>query len=235
MPQTKFSESDRIAIEKAITGRRSVRAFLDRPVPQETVAHILEVASRAPSGTNMQPWRAHVVAGAVKDKLSKSILDQFMAGGMARGKSEYKYYPDQFFEPYLSRRRKVGFDMYGLLGIGRGDQEAMAKQLAQNYTFFGAPVGIMFTVDRRLEIGSWLDYGYFLEAICVAARAHGLETCSQQAFAYFHTQIREQLNFDETEVLVCGMALGYADWSATINQLETTRSPVSEFATFSGF
>ena len=235
MPQTKFSDAERKAIELAITGRRSVRAFRDTPVSQETVAHILEVAARAPSGTNMQPWRAHVVAGEAKAQLSKSILDQFLAGGMARGKSEYKYYPDQFFEPYQGRRRKVGFDMYGLLGIARGDTEAMAKQLAQNYTFFGAPVGIMFTVDRRLEIGSWLDYGYFLEAICVAARANGLETCSQQAFAYFHTQIREQLKFDENEVLVCGMALGYADWDATINKLETTRSPVSEFATFQGF
>ena len=154
-----------------------------------------------------------------------------MEGGRGENKCDEKLR----LGPCQGRRRKVGFDMYGLLGIARGDTEAMAKQLAQNYTFFGAPVGIMFTVDRRLEIGSWLDYGYFLEAICVAARANGLETCSQQAFAYFHTQIREQLKFDENEVLVCGMALGYADWDATINKLETTRSPVSEFATFQGF
>ncbi len=235
MQQTKFTGPERVAIENAIAGRKSVRAFLDKPVSRETVEHLLRVASRAPSGTNMQPWRAHVVAGEAKDRLSKAILDEFLAGGMARGKSEYKYYPDQFFEPYQSRRRKVGFDMYGLLGIAKGDAAAMSRQLSQNYTFFGAPVGIMFTVDRRLEIGSWLDYGYFLEALCVAARANGLETCSQQAFAYFHTQIREQLAFDANEVLVCGFALGYADWSAKINTLETTRSPVEEFATFQGF
>ena len=233
MPQTVFNDVERAAIERAIEGRKSVRAYLDRPVPQETVARILEIASRAPSGTNMQPWRVHVVAGEAKDKLSKAILDHFTSGGLRA--SEYKYYPDQFFEPYLSRRRKVGFDLYGLLGIAKGDTVAMAKQLGQNYLFFGAPVGLMFTVDRRLEIGSWLDYGYFLEAVCVAARAHGLDTCSQQAFAFFHAIIREQLAFDENEVLVCGMSLGYADWDAKINSLVTDRVTVGDFATFSGF
>jgi nitroreductase len=235
MPQTIFTDAERAAIERAITGRKSVRAFHDTPVSRETVAHILEVASRAPSGTNMQPWRVHVVAGEARDKLSKAIHDAFMGGGRSPSGSEYKYYPDQFFEPYLSRRRKVGFDMYGLLGIQKGDTAAMAKQLAQNYLFFGAPVGLMFTIDRRLEIGSWLDYGYFLEAICVAARANGLDTCSQQAFAYFHTIIREQLAMDESEVVVCGMAMGYADWDAKINTLATDRMPVTEFATFRGF
>ena len=235
MPQTKFTETECAAIERAIEGRKSVRAFLDTPVSEQTVARILEVASRAPSGTNMQPWRVHVVAGAAREKLANAVHDAFTSGGRSPTGSEYKYYPDEFFEPYLSRRRKVGFDMYGLLGIQRGDTAAMAKQLGQNYLFFGAPVGLMFTVDRRLEIGSWLDYGYFLEAVCVAARAHGLDTCSQQAFAYFHTVIREHLAFEDNEVLVCGMAMGYADWDATINKLETVRSPVSEFATFRGF
>ena len=235
MPQTKFTDGERAAIESAITGRRSVRAFLDRPVPREMVEHLLAVASRAPSGTNMQPWRAHVVAGEAKEKLSKAILESFASGGRSPSGSEYKYYPDQFFEPYLSRRRKVGFDMYGLLGIQKGDTAAMARQLGQNYLFFGAPVGVIFTVDRRLEIGSWLDYGYFLEALCVAARANGLDTCSQQAFAYFHKQIREQIALDDSEVVVCGMAIGYADWSAKINELQTDRMPVSEFATFRGF
>ena len=233
MPQTIFSDAERAAIERAIAGRKSVRAYLDRPVPQETVARILELASRAPSGTNMQPWRVHVVAGEAKTKLSKAILDHFMSGGLRA--SEYKYYPDQFFEPYLSRRRKVGFDLYGLLGIAKGDMPAMAKQLGQNYLFFGAPVGLMFTVDRRLEIGSWLDYGYFLEAVSIAARANGLDTCSQQAFAFFHKVIREQLAFDDNEVLVCGMSLGYADWNAKINTLRTERISVEDFATFRGF
>ena len=235
MPQTNFNDAERAAIERAITGRKSVRAFHDPPVSQETVAHIPEVAPRAPSGTNLQPWRVHVVAGEARNKLSKAIHDAFMGGGRSPSGSEYKYYPDQFFEPYLSRRRKVGFDMYGLLGIQKGDTAAMAQQLAQNYLFFGAPVGLMFTIDRRLEIGSWLDYGYFLEAICVAARANGLDTCSQQAFAYFHTIIREQLAMEESEVVVCGMAMGYADWGAKINTLATDRMPVNEFATFRGF
>ena len=233
MPHTNFNDAERAAIERAIEGRKSVRAYLDKPVARATVARILEVAARAPSGTNMQPWRVHVVAGEARQKLSQAIHDTFASGGLRE--SEYKYYPDQFFEPYLSRRRKVGFDLYGLLGIAKGDMPAMAKQLGQNYLFFGAPVGLMFTVDRRLEIGSWLDYGYFLEAVSIAARANGLDTCSQQAFAFFHKVIREQLAFDDNEVLVCGMSLGYADWNAKINTLRTERIPVEDFATFRGF
>ncbi|MFV0280472.1 MAG: nitroreductase [Rhodoblastus sp.] len=233
MQKTDFSDAERAAVERAVEGRHSVRAYLDKPVSRETIARILEVAARAPSGTNMQPWRVHVVTGEAKDKLSKAILESFWAGKPRE--SEYKYYPDQFFEPYLSRRRKVGFDLYGLVGVARGDKAAMAKQLSQNYTFFGAPVGLMFTVDRRLEMGSWLDYGYFLEAVSVAARAQGLDTCSQQAFAFFHKIIRRELAFDDNEVLVCGMSLGYADWSARINALVTERLPVDEFVKFRGF
>jgi len=224
MPEIKFSDSERLAIERAIKGRKSVRAFLDKPVSREMVAHVLDIAARAPSGTNMQPWRAHVVAGEAKEKLSKAILNAFMTGGMPHPGSEYNYYPEKFFEPYLSRRRKVGFDMYGLIGIQKGDKEAMAKQLAQNYLFFGAPVGIVFTIDRHLEIGSWLDYGYFLEALSVAARASGLETCSQQAFAHFPKIVRERLAIGEGDIVLCGYALGYADWSAKINARDRTRA-----------
>jgi nitroreductase len=235
MPEIEFSDSERLAIERAIKGRKSVRAFLDKPVSRETVTRLLEIAARAPSGTNMQPWRAHVVAGEAKEKMSEAILKAFMTGGMPHPGSEYRYYPEKFFEPYLSRRRKVGFDMYGLVGIQKGDQAAMAKQLAQNYLFFGAPVGIVFTIDRRLEIGSWLDYGYFLEALSIAARASGLETCSQQAFAHFPQIMRETLAISEDDIVLCGYALGYADWSAKINALVTERARVSEFATFQGF
>ncbi|MDE2578643.1 MAG: nitroreductase [Hyphomicrobiales bacterium] len=230
-----FTPAERAAIERVFVERKSVRAFSGEPVARETVEHILDVAARAPSGTNMQPWRAHVVTGAVKDRLSATILAALKETGGARAEAEYKYYPDQFFEPYLTRRRKVGFDMYGLLGIERGDKAAMMAQGAQNYLFFGAPIGIIFTIDRKLEIGSWLDFGYFLQAVSIAARANGLETCSQAAFAAFHKTVRAELALDASEIVVCGMSLGRADWSAKVNALETTRASARDFATFRGF
>ncbi|HSP25171.1 MAG TPA: nitroreductase, partial [Saliniramus sp.] len=191
------------AIE-AITGRRSVRAFLPDPVSRETVEKILDIAARAPSGTNMQPWRAHVLAGAARDRLCKAVLASHDAH--EGGAPEYRYYPEQFFEPYLSHRRKVGWDMYGLLGIERGQGERMHAQHGRNFVFFDAPVGIVFTIDRRLEIGSWLDYGMFLQNVMIAARAFRLETCPQAAFASHHAVVARELGLDAQEMVVCGMA-----------------------------
>jgi len=220
-------------VREAIAGRRSVRAFRPDPVPRETVAEILAIASRAPSGTNMQPWRVHVLAGDAKDALSRAVRAAHDAGP-AEG-AEYRYYPEEFFEPYRSRRRKVGWDMYGLIGIEKGDHAAMHAQHGRNYAFFDAPVGMIFTIDRRLEIGSWLDYGMFLQNVSLAARGFGLETCPQAAFAPHQGVVREVLKLDEREVVVCGMALGYEDRDAPINALRTQRAVVEEFADFSGF
>lgn len=232
---TPFTPGEREAIERALLERRSVRAFQPTPVPRETVERILEVAARAPSGTNMQPWRAHALAGSIKDRLTQAVVDAFEKGTPGAHRSEYKYYPDQFFEPYLSRRRKVGFDMYGLLGIARGDTTAMKMQTGRNFLFFGAPVGIIFTIDRRLEIGSWLDYGMFLQNVLIAARAHGLETCPQAAFANFHGVVRDVLGLGDEEIVVCGLSLGFADRGAAVNALETHREKAADFTTFQGF
>jgi nitroreductase len=223
------------AIEAAITGRRSVRAFRPDPVSREIIQRILNVAARAPSGTNMQPWRAYVLTGSIKERLSEALLQVHARGGTDLTSAEYRYYPAQFFEPYLGRRRRVGFDLYGLLGIQRGEKDRMAHQHGRNLVFFGAPVGLIFTIDRRLEIGSWLDYGMFLENIAIAARAHGLDTCMQAAFAPFHRTIRDNLPLSEAEVVVCGMSIGYEDPDAPENQLRTERVPASEFATFLGW
>jgi len=220
-------------VAAALTSRRSIRAFLDTPVPRETVERILDLAARAPSGTNMQPWRGYVLAGEPLKRLSDALVAEAMAG--AAVEAEYKYYPDAFFEPYLSRRRKVGWDLYGLLGIAKGDGEKMKRQHAKNYTFFGAPVGIVFTIDRRLEIGSWLDYGIFLGNVMTAARGMGLDTCPQAAFAPHHRTIREHLPIPEEEVVVCGMALGHADPGAPENGLVTERVPAREFCRFLGW
>jgi nitroreductase len=222
---------DEIAtVDEAITSRRSVRAFLPDPVPESTVREILEIASRAPSGTNMQPWRVYVTSGEARERLSRAILD---CGAPAEElKAEYKYYPDTFFEPYQGRRRAVGYALYGLLGIGRRDVDRMRAQHDRNYLFFDAPVGMIFTIDRRLNQGSWVDYGMFLQNIMVAARARGLHTCPQAAFARYHRQIRPVLSIPDGEIVVCGMALGYEDPSKPENALRTDRAPLDEWATF---
>ena len=178
--------------DHAITSRLSVRAFLPTPVPRPVIEAILDVAARAPSGTNMQPWRGHVLTGAEKDALCDAVCAAFDQADPAN-KREVKYYPDDFFEPYLSRRRKVGWDLYGLLGIGRGDAPKMKAQHRRNFRFFDAPVGMVFTIDRKLETGSWLDYGMFLQNIMTAARAHGLDTCPQAAWSQYHRVIRSTL------------------------------------------
>lgn len=220
-------------VAAAITSRRSVRAFLGTPVPRETIERILDIAARAPSGTNMQPWRGYVLTGEPLRRLSEALVAEAMAGTPVEG--EYRYYPEAFFEPYLSRRRKVGWDLYGLLGIAKGETEKMKRQHARNYTFFGAPVGIIFTIHRRLEIGSWLDYGIFLGNVMTAARGMGLDTCPQAAFAPHHRTIREHLPIPEEEVVVCGMALGHADPDAPENALVTERVPAREFCRFLGW
>jgi len=227
----KRQDEEQAIVDEAILSRRSVRAFLPTPVPEATIRDILEVASRAPSGTNMQPWKVYVTQGAVKQRLSDAILNSGVRAEKAQWE-EYRYYPEQFFEPYLTRRRAVGFGLYGLLGIGRREVERMRAQHDRNFTFFDAPVGMIFTIDRRLEIGSWLDHGMFLQSIMIAARARGLDTCPQAAFAPYHKQIRQVLGIAEEEIVVCGMALGYEDASKPENQLRTERASVDEFATF---
>lgn len=218
-------------VAAAITSRRSIRAFLPTPVPREVVEHILDIAARAPSGTNMQPWRGYALAGT---KL-RALSDALVAEAGAKVEAEYRYYPEAFFEPYLSRRRKVGWDLYGLLGIAKGEAEKMQRQHARNFTFFGAPVGLIFTIDRRLEIGSWLDTGMFLGNVMTVARAMDLDTCPQAAFAPHHATIRAMLDIPDNEVVVCGMALGHADPAAPENTLMTERAPAAEFCAFMGW
>jgi len=224
------------AVDAAIASRRAVRAFLPTPVPRQTIEDILAVASRAPSGTNTQPWKVTVLTGAAKDSLSRRILaahDANAASGSPGAKAtEYDYYPTEWVSPYIERRRKIGWDMYSLLGIAKTDKASMHAQFGRNYRFFDAPVGIIFTIDRILNQGSWLDYGMFLENIMIAARGRGLDTCPQVAFLDFHKIIAEHLALPASEMMVCGMSLGYADETAPVNRLATEREPVSMFARF---
>ncbi|MBX3576944.1 MAG: nitroreductase [Rhizobiaceae bacterium] len=218
-------------VDEAILTRRSVRAFLPTPVSDETIRDILTVAARAPSGTNMQPWRTYVTTGDTKAKIADAILTSGMRAEKAVW-DEYKYYPDHFFEPYLTRRRTVGFGLYSALGIGRREVDRMREQHDRNFIFFDAPVGMIFTIDRRLNQGSWIDLGMFLENIMIAARGRGLHTCPQAAFAPYHREIRPVLGIPDEEVVVCGMALGHEDASKPENDLRTERAPLEEWVTF---
>jgi nitroreductase len=223
------------AVDDAILSRRSVRAFLPTPVDRVTVEKLLKIASRAASGSNIQPWRVHVFAGEVREKLTKAILDAVARDGFEPYQREWNYYPVNWREPYLARRRKIGWDMYSLLGVAKGDFEGTQQARLRNYEFFGAPVGMIFTLDEDLEIGSWLDLGIYLGSLMVAARGRRLHTCPQAAFADFHKIIRPILNIPEKEIIICGMALGHIDPDAPVNRLETMRAPLADFAIFDGF
>ena len=221
------------AVDAAITSRRSIRAYLPKPVDRATIEDILRVASRAPSGTNTQPWQVCVLTGAARQRLGQRILAAHDdPQERARHTEEYAYYPKAWQSPYIDRRRKVGWDLYGLLGIGKADKERMHAQHGRNYVFFDAPVGLIFTIDRVMETGSWLDYGMFLQNIMIAARARGLDTCPQAAFTQFHRLIAEELALPPQQMVVCGMSLGYADPDAVENTLMTEREPVAGFARF---
>ncbi|MCX2860932.1 nitroreductase [Paucibacter sp. PLA-PC-4] len=221
------------AVDAAIESRHSMRAFLPTPVPRETVEDILRVASRAPSGTNTQPWQVHVLTGAARQRLSERILAIYDdPEELATHSEEYAYYPREWASPYIDRRRKVGWDLYGLLKIAKGDKVRMHEQHGRNYSFFDAPVALMFTIDRVMQQGSWLDYGMFLQNIMIAARGRGLHTCPQAAFTQFHRVIAEELRLKPTQMLVCGMSLGHADPAATENSLITEREPVAGFTRF---
>lgn len=226
------SEITRI-VDGVIRERHSVRAFLPTPIPQETVLEILDVAARAPSGTNTQPWQVIVVNGQKKEVLSKELVETSLDPARnAEHTQEYAYYPDKWVAPYIERRRKVGYDLYGLLGIAKGERERMEQQFARNYAFFGAPTGLFFTIDRVMGQGSWLDYGMFLQNVMIAAKARGLDTCPQAAFCKYHRIIARHLEIPAERMLVCGMALGYEDKSRIENTLRTERAPATEFTRF---
>ena len=228
-----ISTTEQKIVDEAISSRRSIRAFLPKPVAREDIEALLEVASRAPSGSNTQPWKVYVLTGAVRQRLSDEILAAYMdPAQVAEHQEEYHYYPQQWIAPYIDRRRKIGWDLYALLGLTRDNKSGMQAQHGRNYMFFDAPVGLIFTIDRVMEQGSWLDYGMFLQNLMIAARARGLDTCPQAAFTQFHKVIARVLQIPDGEQLVCGMALGYADHSKIENTLKTEREPVSGFAKF---
>ena len=228
-----MTEDIQSAVDEVMKGRYSCRAFLPAPVPKDVLKEILSIASRAPSGTNIQPWKVWVLTGETKRRVSERLLATFDDPEEVSTHSEpYQYYPKKWVEPYIDRRRKVGLGLYNLLGIQKGDALRMHEQHARNYKFFDAPVGLIFTVDTIMEQGSWLDYGMFLQNIMLAAKARGLDTCPQAALIQFHRVIREELEIPDSESVICGMSLGYADPDAPENALRTERAPLDEWVRF---
>ncbi|MEL6372510.1 MAG: nitroreductase [Pseudomonadota bacterium] len=223
------SDAATLGVLEAIRGRKSVRRFLSDPVEQETIRRILSDAARAASGTNSQPWKVYVATGAARERVCDAVIAAAKAGETTQ---EYAYAPERWWEPFQSRRRKVGYDLYALMGIARDDKAGRFAQVLRNFELFGAPVGLFFTMDKRWVYGSWIDLGLYMQSVMLAARGYGLETCPQAAWLHHGRQVHDALAIPDDEVLISGMALGYADWSAKENSLRTERADVDEFTTF---
>lgn len=215
---------------EAIRGRSSIRAYLDRPVDRGTIEAILEAASHAPSGVNSQPWQVAVVTGRTKQALSEALIAERRAGRPER--PDYRYYPERWSEPYQGRRKACGLALYRALGIGRDDADARDRAWNNNYHFFGAPVGLLFFIDRALAQGSWVDTGMFIQNVMLAARGLGLGSCPQASLAEYPDVVRRLLDIPESRALICGMALGYADPDAEVNRYRLAREPVAAFASW---
>jgi nitroreductase len=236
-PQAATGAVDAASVDAAITSRMSVRAFLPTPVPRATIEHLLTLASRAPSGTNTQPWKVYVLQGASRDSLVQKVCtahDALRADPSlaAEYKEAYDYYPEKWVTPFIDRRRENGWGLYGLLGITKGDKDKMHAQHQRNFRFFDAPVGFMFTLDRVMGRGSLVDYGMFMQNLMVAARGHGLHTCPQAVWNGFGRIILPHIGAGEHEMLVCGMSLGYADPDHVVNSFYTPREPAASFTTW---
>jgi nitroreductase len=221
-------------VSHAIETRRSVRAYRPDPVPESVVRAILATASRAASGGNLQPWKVSVLAGEVRDSFVKTIAERMKETPFGEG-PEYPIYPADLEDPYRERRGKVAKDMYALVGIERDDNEARARQMGLNFSFFGAPVGLFISIDRIMGPPQFADLGIFIQNVMLLAREQGLHTCAQEAWSLWGKSIREFTDIGDDELVFCGMSLGYADPEAAINELYTGRASVDEFAQFQGF
>jgi nitroreductase len=221
------------AIDQLVRTRRSIRRFTNRPVSKKLLRELLDVAGRAPSNSNMQPWRVYMVGGAARDRLAHALSE-------AHEKSPADYQPERPMfaadlpAPYSDRRQLFGRVFYGALGIGRADMEGRGRQAARNLIFFDAPIAAFFTVDRRLEVGSWFDCGLLAQTFTLAARARGLDTCPQIFLTKYHSVVRRHLPIDDSQIMICGMSIGYADTSCVEYTINMPRIPVDEFASIIG-
>ena len=219
-------------VQDAIMSRRSVRKFLPKPVPMDSLRRIIEGAGMAPSGNNIQPWKLYVVGGAKKDAISADILDAIANGNQDDYQPEFPYYPTKWFEPFKSRRQETGFGLYDKLGIARDDRAARNAQMNRNYEFFDAPIGLFVAFHRDLATGTYMDIGMFIENILIGARGEGLHTCGQAAFTWFHSVVRKHLEMPDEELLACGISMGFEDEGAVENEFRVSKLAIEEFTTF---
>jgi nitroreductase len=217
-------------IIEALTQRKSVRAFLDKPVPREKIIRILQAARHAPSGTNAQPWQVAVVTGDKKDKLTQAMEASFRKDGI--GAMDYSYYPVEWHEPYKKRRVSCGAQLYSALNIQRRDRAGRIEQWMANYRAFEAPAILFFFLDSVMKKGSFLDYGMFIQSVMLAALEEELATCPQAALGQFPALIKDALGYNQDTILICGMALGYEDKEAPVNNYRTPREEVENFTQF---
>ncbi len=216
---------------EAARTRRSIRAYKADPVPLHILREIVELGRWAPSGSNIQPWRVHVMTGATLQRVGSAIQQAFL-NNETDHQRDYNYYTDPIEEPYLARRRACGWGLYGTLGIGRGDHEKSTAYRAGNYNFFGAPAGLVLAIDRKLEVGSWFDYGMFAQTLMLAARARGLHTCPEASIASYPDIVRRELNIAREYTIMCGIAMGYAQTDAVVNTFQPARIALEDYATF---
>lgn len=216
---------------EAVRTRRSIRAYKRDAVPIETLREIVAAGRHAPSGSNIQPWRVHVVTGETLQRLGTAIQQAFLTDEPGHHR-DYDYYTDPIGEPYLARRRQCGWGLYNTLGIARGEHEKSKAYRARNYNFFGAPAGLVFTIGRELERGSWLDYGMFIQTIMLAARARGLHTCPEASIASYPDIVRRELEISDEQIVICGMAMGYADPDDIVNTFQPPRIDLDDYAVF---
>ena len=222
-------------VREAVATRFSCRAFLSKPVPESIVREIVEGAARAPSAGNMQPWRVFAIAGKRVEEL-KALLAPRMAAELPKGEgADYTIYPEPLTEPYKTRRFVVGEALYKSIGIPREDKPARYRQFAHNYQFFGAPAALFIAREKSHGPAQWADIGGYLQTVALLARGYGLHTCPQQAWVSFNRTVRTFLDLPDHLMIYSGMALGYVDDDAPINQWRSPREPLDAFATFSGF
>ena len=226
--------SSTISVSEAVESRSTVRQFLNKPVAKSDIEDILLKAQRAPSGGNLQPWKVYVVAGNARDELVNIVKEKKAVNPLGDG-SEYAIYPPELKDPYRTRRRVCGQQLYETIGIARENKVAKFAQLERNFSFFGAPVGLFFTLDRQMGLGQWADMGMFMQNVMLLATEKGLATCAQEAWAVWYKTISEFVGIPDEEMLFCGMGLGYADPAAQINTFKTERGSLEEFAVLKGF
>lgn len=222
-------------VSDAIDTRYTCRAFLPDKVPEATVRSILTLAARTPSGGNLQPWRVWAVAGAALDRLSGLIKAQIKTGAFADGDVEYAIYPPDMKEPYAARHFRSGEALYEALGVGRDDYPARIRNYEANYDMFGAPIGLIFAIDRGMQQGQWTELGMYMQSVMLLAREHGLDTCPLESWSFWHNTVRKFCNIPGELIVFCAMGLGRADPIAPVNRFRTEREPLEAYAGFIGF